>query len=885
MSDSAAIAAHDRAGCVQPTRLAARVGEATAEAPAESSPLEGEVPFRSGVSGVGPLELRIEVDAEGDVAQIDTRVRNPSDRPLWLESAVLGFRWSGHGVQALRFLRHGWQSWSYTGARVLDDAGEPPFPSGSWLRGLHHAVGAPPPDRAGWHESDLVTVIGASPAGPACLVGTLERGRAFGVVHARRAGEAVLVEVELRVDAMLGPGETRELERVRIALGADANELLEDFAEAHARLAGARASAPFVSGWCSWYHFFHDVSEADVLGNLEALVAARQELPIEVVQIDDGYQRATGDWLETNHRFPRGLAPLAEEIRAAGFTPGLWTAPFCAVAASALFQERRAWLLARGGEPFRGLIHPGWAEDGSVYVLDTSRPEVVAHLQGLFRELVDMGFAYLKLDFLYAAAMQADAADSSLSRAARLRRGLEVIRAGAGEETFLLGCGCPLGAAVGIVDGMRIGPDVAPSWRPDATFSIPGIEATLPSTRSALRSILARAWMHRRLWLNDPDCLMARADSDLSSAEVHTLASAIAAVGGMLFLSDDIRKLTSESFVLAGRALEAARRVDGLGLPGVARSVDLLGAEFATQVVAPSAERTTLAMINASDERAAWRLDPEVLGLGPLAGAPESPLESGSRLPEVDPSGCLEVVLGPHESALLELPHVFPLAVFCDFDGTFSVQDVGATLGERHAGRRPEVWARFVRGEITAWECNMAVLDGLALPRSEVDAFLRTVELDPGARDLVAWCERRRLPFRVLSDGFDANLNRLQEIHGVRFAYEANALRYERGRWRIRPRFPNPACECGTGACKRGRIEAFRAAHPGVILVHVGNGRVSDLCGALVADLAFAKDSLAVALEKLGHPFEPFETLHDVIPHLERRLAEASRVPASQEAR
>jgi 2,3-diketo-5-methylthio-1-phosphopentane phosphatase len=248
----------------------------------------------------------------------------------------------------------------------------------------------------------------------------------------------------------------------------------------------------------------------------------------------------------------------------------------------------------------------------------------------------------------------------------------------------------------------------------------------------------------------------------------------------------------------------------------------------------------------------------------------------------VDASGCLEVELGPHESALLELPHVFPLAVFCDFDGTFSVQDVGATLGERHAGRRPEVWARFARGEITAWECNMLVLNDLALPRSEVEAFLRTVELDPGARDLVAWCERRRVPFRVLSDGFDVNLNRLQEIHGVRFAYDANALSYEKGRWRIRPRFPNPACECGTGACKRGRIEGFRAAHPGVILVHIGNGRVSDLCGALAADVAFAKDSLAAALEKLGHPFERFETLHDVIPQLERRLAEASRAPEAR---
>ena len=84
------------------------------------------------------------------------------------------------------------------------------------------------------------------------------------------------------------------------------------------------------------------------------------------------------------------------------------------------------------------------------------------------------------------------------------------MRAGAGPDAFLLGCGCPLGAAVGAVDGMRIGPDVAPAWAPDRASAIPGLEPTAPATRNAVRNVLSRAWMHRRLWLNDPDCLMAR---------------------------------------------------------------------------------------------------------------------------------------------------------------------------------------------------------------------------------------------------------------------------------------------------------------------------------------------------------------------------------------
>ncbi len=225
------------------------------------------------------------------------------------------------------------------------------------------------------------------------------------------------------------------------------------------------------------------------------------------------------------------------------------------------------------------------------------------------------------------------------------------------------------------------------------------------------------------------------------------------------------------------------------------------------------------------------------------------------------------------ESAPCRERRALPLAVFCDFDGTFAVQDIGATLAIRHAGDlRPALWARYERGEITAWEYNMEILDGLPLPEAELDSFLRTIDLDPGARGLVAWCEARGVPFRVLSDGFDYNLDRLQDLTGVRFAFDANHLCYEGDVWRIRCGHPNPVCPCGTGTCKRGRIEAFRAGHPDVRVVHIGNGRVSDLCGALAADLVFAKDSLAEELAARGVDFAPFATLDDVRVRLEREL-------------
>ena len=138
---------------------------------------------------------------------------------------MLGFRWVGAG-SALRFLRHGWQSWSFCAGRALDDAGEPPFPSGPWLRGMHHGLGSVPADRAGWHESDLVSV--AAGARGACLAGLLERGHGTGVVYLRRHGEDVQIEVETHLEIPLEPGARLELERVRVALAEGAAKTVEE---------------------------------------------------------------------------------------------------------------------------------------------------------------------------------------------------------------------------------------------------------------------------------------------------------------------------------------------------------------------------------------------------------------------------------------------------------------------------------------------------------------------------------------------------------------------------------------------------------------------------------------------------------------------------------
>ncbi len=221
--------------------------------------------------------------------------------------------------------------------------------------------------------------------------------------------------------------------------------------------AGARISAPAPLGWCSWYQYFSAVTPADIRANLAGLAGRGFGL----VQIDDGYQNAIGDWLTPAPEWKEGTAALAEEILHAGMEAGIWTAPFLLGANSETFRDHPDWAAVHepSGHPARAMFNNGnWG--GWALALDTTRPDVLDHLRRTFAALVDQGFRYHKIDFCYAAALPARRHDPALTRAQSLRAGLDAVRDGIGDDAFLLGCGCPFGPAVGVVDAMRVSADV-----------------------------------------------------------------------------------------------------------------------------------------------------------------------------------------------------------------------------------------------------------------------------------------------------------------------------------------------------------------------------------------------------------------------------------------
>ncbi len=488
----------------------------------------------------------------------------------------------------------------------------------------------PLPEGRRYVSREVLTITAPAKGNSTLLAGSLRQDRFFFDIEVEVddieeyvTGLALVFDLE---GIEIPPEGSLELPPVLLVEGNDPVGMMERFAEEVAAEMGARVPAHVPTGWCSWYYFYDRVTERDVLANLEEMV--RHGHPAEYVQIDDGYQSQTGDWLTPNEKFPSGMKALADRIRGAGYRPGLWLAPLVLGEHSATLRENPEMALhTKEGEVF---FVQTWL--GRCAVLDCTHPRAEEWLREVVRTVVrEWGYEYLKLDALAYAAQGGDLFayhTPGTTGPANLRRGLELIREEAGDDTFILGCTCHFGPAIGLVDAMRVGPDVKAVWA----------EGTEPSVRHAMRMTLQRNWIHGRWWANDPDCLIVReTDTELSEAEVRFLATGIALSGGMVVASDDLARLGE------------SRRNMALALfpPGgvAARPVD------PSEGPVPSAWRASLGdgralvgILNWEDE-ARWVVPGEYLQAGETA----FDVWSGRLLGKGD------VLLRPHEGALWQV--------------------------------------------------------------------------------------------------------------------------------------------------------------------------------------------------------------------------------------
>lgn len=397
-----------------------------------------------------------------------------------------------------RVYAEGWQTWSRV--RVLRLGEESERAPDERAQTVLFRPGKPVP--AGVIQAEGILVIAPEDGAARAWFGPMP-AREVPTLRVELRGARAIVTADAEVEAL----EAADLESALAAVG----ERLRP---------GSLRSIP--PGWCSWSYYFKHVTEADVAENVEA--ARRLELPIEVVQIDDGYERTIGDWLDVDPRFG-SLRGAAEAITSAGLVAGIWIPPFMVDPRSALARDHPDWL-AEGADA-------GTHWDVTMRILDVTDHGAADYLRRVLHTFRDWGYRFFKLDFLYSEAI--------LSLDA-YREGMSLVREAVGPDAILLIGGAPLLPSIGLCDAMRVGPDVL-SEEPDPQ----------PDLEPLHRITSLRAWMNGRLWVNDPDHVVARPEI----RERETWAAYVDRYGGVRFSGDRLATLDARGLELTRRVLSS----------------------------------------------------------------------------------------------------------------------------------------------------------------------------------------------------------------------------------------------------------------------------------------------------------------------------------------
>ena len=342
-------------------------------------------------------------------------------------------------------------------------------------------------------------------------------------------------------------GEELALPNLHVYHGASAWEACRLAAEDVARNTKANPAAPRTY-WCSWYDKGPAFGMADLRELLDGLDKIQPKLPLQAIQIDDGYCPSPGDWLTPGPRFVEGgLQTAFDSIRSRGYAAGIWVAPFMVGSRSRLFREHPEWVIRDlAGQPVPEWRHYG-PEDGLVdpehYALDASHPEVVDYLRSVFRTLKQWGATVFKTDFLdwgLKDTARVQRHDQTRTSVEAFRAVLQAIREEIGPDAYWLACIAPYAPCLGYADAMRVANDTSVAWSEG-------------SQGNMIQETIASQFANGVLWRSDPDCVILRErQTGLSAGEIEALALWSGILGGPVTTSDALHRLSGAGWRCGG---------------------------------------------------------------------------------------------------------------------------------------------------------------------------------------------------------------------------------------------------------------------------------------------------------------------------------------------
>ena len=378
----------------------------------------------------------------------------------------------------------------------------------------------------------------------------------FGLLDRWESMNKEFVDLSFSTESI--PLDDKELEMpiIHFTSGKEPFGVLQSFAMDMARNNNIQLEQAPAYHWCSWYETQKNFNEKildDILGGLEKI---QPKLPIQTVQIDDGYFTHYGDWLHFDStKFPSGFENNVKKIKDAGYRAGVWIGPFMVHEKSDLFKNHPDWILHHPD----GRLVLEWEskEEGNTYILDASNPEAFAYLRNVFRSLKKMGFTYFKTDFMdwgLKNSLYFKRHTPGFTSAQYMDNVLKMIREEIGPESFWLGCIMPFPSAVGYVDAIRNSNDVGTAW-------------SVGSHGNMIQESMSTQHTNNILWQIDPDVLyMNSFKTSLTETESNTLALFDGMLGGVTNTSDRFHNMSAENLKL-WRFIQPSKEHSSASLP------------------------------------------------------------------------------------------------------------------------------------------------------------------------------------------------------------------------------------------------------------------------------------------------------------------------------
>jgi hypothetical protein len=378
------------------------------------------------------------------------------------------------------------------------------------------------------------------------VAGWVTDDRGSGVVFSKPEDGMPRLDAQIDFGRLrVGAGKTAGLETFAAGYFDDARLGLERWADTVAAIYQVKLP-PQPAGYCTWYSRpFGQASDEKHLAELAAFAATNlAPFGFSLVQIDDHWQAG----VSTNgpHRnftmpapkgpYPSGMTAAADGVKTLGLRPGIWFMPFAGTYYDPYFKDHQDWFVKRDdGTPYE----TKWGGT----CLDMTEAGARRHVRSEVGRIAhDWGFEYFKIDGLwtgtatrlmypnegYADDGMGDAVlhNPDKTQIEAFRDGLKLVREAAGKDVFITGCNAPqnmrsYGAAFGLLDAMRVGPDNGADW--DRLLRGPTFGSR-------------HYFLNGRVWYNDPDPVYVRDSMPVDHAR---LICTWVAISGQLNLSSE----------------------------------------------------------------------------------------------------------------------------------------------------------------------------------------------------------------------------------------------------------------------------------------------------------------------------------------------------------